>query len=462
MKESVTDHWLIQFNPKKWDIYSFLAGGGKIESATITKNRNAIAKDARFILWLSGKDGGVIGYGHFTGKTVTPTIEDLAAWKTTPSKSGVHMGIQMEDLFIENPIPRNLLSQDPHFGQAAIFQFPYGGNAFPITESEWNAFESILLQCNPTVSLQNNSARNKTEHMQYLHPIGEIQGVEVGTQYDSREAVRLAKLHRPPMAGISYITDGPAESIVISGGYADDEDNGDSIMYTGQGGQDAPGGKQVKDQEISRGNRALIYSEDHGSPIRIIRGAGGDAKYSPENGYRYDGLYYVKNHWFQKSKQGPLVLKFELEKVSSEIPISLKTFESGLAPSGNAIPGRKSVTTFSVKRDSAVSDWVKKTHSDRCQVCSTTLITRVGTYSTGAHIQALGRPHNGKDETSNMLCLCPNCHVLFDKGVLYIAVDNKTVVNVMDGKKSKLNLEAKHALDSAAIAHHRLQVAGVK
>jgi putative restriction endonuclease len=303
---------------------------------------------------------------------------------------------------------------------------------------------------------------NENEHLEYLHPIGEIEGVLVGTEFKSREEVRLAKLHRPPMAGISYITDGPAESIVISGGYEDDEDFGDYIIYTGQGGQDAPGGKQIKDQEVSRGNRALIFSEDHGSPIRIIRGANGDPEFSPPTGYRYDGLYLVSNHWFEKSKNGPLVIRFELNRITEPgTDVQVSPLNS-VAPAGNAQPGRKSVTTSSIKRDSSVSDWVKKVHSDRCQFCSVTLVTRVGTYSTGAHIQGLGRPHNGKDETSNLLCLCPNCHVLFDKGVLYIATDNQTVVNIVSGEKNRINLDPVHVLDELAIAHHRLQVAGVE
>jgi len=305
-------------------------------------------------------------------------------------------------------------------------------------------------------------ALNSSSRLAYAHPIGEIAGVIPGTLYKSREEVRLAKLHRPPMAGISYITDGPAESIVISGGYADDEDFGDIIIYTGQGGQDSPGGKQVKDQEVTRGNRALIFSEDHGSPIRIIRGSGGDPKYSPETGYRYDGLYFVLNHWFEKSKSGPLVIRFELNRISELVSETPVTSESGEAPAGNAQPGRKNVTTSAIKRDSSVADWVKKVHNDRCQFCSITLVTRVGTYSTGAHIQGLGRPHNGKDETSNLLCLCPNCHVLFDKGVLYIANDNKTVINIVSGENRLLNLEKIHVLDELAIAHHRLQVAGVE
>jgi putative restriction endonuclease len=303
---------------------------------------------------------------------------------------------------------------------------------------------------------------NSSLHLEYPHPIGEIDGVRTGSSYKSREEVRLAKLHRPPIAGISYITDGPAESIVISGGYEDDEDFGESIIYTGQGGQDSPGGKQVKDQEVTRGNRALIFSEDHLSPIRVIRGSGGDPKYSPEAGYRYDGLYLVAKHWFEKSKNGPLVIRFELNKVSDNFSEAISSQFPTAAPSGNAQPGRKSITTNSIKRDSSVSDWVKKIHSDRCQFCSTTLVTRVGTYSTGAHIQGLGRPHNGKDETSNLLCLCPNCHVLFDKGVLYIASDNRTVINIVSGHQSLMNLHEKHTLDNSAIAHHRLQVAGVE
>ena len=303
---------------------------------------------------------------------------------------------------------------------------------------------------------------NKSRHLEYLHPIGEIEGVAAGTTYNSREEVRLAKLHRPPMAGISYITDGPAESIVISGGYADDEDYGDSIIYTGQGGQDSPGGKQIKDQEVTRGNRALVYSEDHGTPIRIIRGAGGDPKFSPQLGYRYDGLYLVSNHWFEKSKSGPLVIRFELNKLSESNSVIQEISVIHDAPIGNAQPERKNVTTSAIKRDSSVSEWVKKTHKDRCQFCSITLQTRVGTYSTGAHIQGLGRPHDGKDETSNLLCLCPNCHVLFDKGVLYIAKDNKTVINIVNGDKKPINLEETHVLDELAIAHHRLQVAGME
>lgn len=54
-------------------------------------------------------------------------------------------------------------------------------------------------------------------------------------------------VHKPPMAGIWGSHSLGAYSIVLSGGYEDDIDNLDYILYTGQGGQDVQGGKQIKD-----------------------------------------------------------------------------------------------------------------------------------------------------------------------------------------------------------------------
>lgn len=49
-----------------------------------------------------------------------------------------------------------------------------------------------------------------------------------------------------------------AVSIVLSGMYEDDLDNADEVVYTGQGGHNLTGDKrQVRDQELSRGNMAL-------------------------------------------------------------------------------------------------------------------------------------------------------------------------------------------------------------
>ena len=72
------------------------------------------------------------------------------------------------------------------------------------------------------------------------------------------------------MAGISGSSSEGADAIVLSGGYEDDFDEGDVIVYTGEGGNQQ--GKQVKDQTFTKGNLALAVSQTKGLPVRVIRG----------------------------------------------------------------------------------------------------------------------------------------------------------------------------------------------
>ncbi len=56
---------------------------------------------------------------------------------------------------------------------------------------------------------------------------GHIQGVPVGSAFDTYAAMNAAKIHRQTMGGISGSGKVGADSIVISGGYEDDLDLGD-------------------------------------------------------------------------------------------------------------------------------------------------------------------------------------------------------------------------------------------
>jgi putative restriction endonuclease len=67
---------------------------------------------------------------------------------------------------------------------------------------------------------------------------GEIPGVPPGRAFDSRRALSDAGVHRPLQAGISGAGSEGADFIVVSGGYEDDEDYGDELVYTGHGGND--------------------------------------------------------------------------------------------------------------------------------------------------------------------------------------------------------------------------------
>ena len=82
-------------------------------------------------------------------------------------------------------------------------------------------------------------------------------------------------------AGISGAAAEGADSIVVSGGYEDDEDYGDEIIYTGHGGNDPNTGRQVADQQLKQGNLALAFSRKEGLPVRVVRGANPKSPYAP-------------------------------------------------------------------------------------------------------------------------------------------------------------------------------------
>jgi hypothetical protein len=83
--------------------------------------------------------------------------------------------------------------------------------------------------------------------------VGDVGGIDVGTTFQNRKALCEARVHNMTMHGIS--TDGL--SIVLSGGYVDDVDDGDEVIYTGEGGRDSKSGRQIADQQLIRGNCGL-------------------------------------------------------------------------------------------------------------------------------------------------------------------------------------------------------------
>lgn len=86
----------------------------------------------------------------------------------------------------------------------------------------------------------------------------------------------------------------------------------------------------------------------------------------------------------------------------------------------------------------------------KCQVCGERLVGVSGPYAEGAHVKGLGAPHNGPDVLENILCLCPNHHVLLDKGGLFID-DDYSINNLKD----KLTIHKEHKLDIEFIKYHR-------
>lgn len=153
--------------------------------------------------------------------------------------------------------------------------------------------------------------------------VGDIPGVLMGDVFFFRMEMCVIGLHGQAQAGIDYVpisqsSNGEpiATSVIVSGGYEDDEDSGDVIVYTGHGGQDK-NGRQVMHQKLECGNLAMERSMNYGIEVRVIRGFKYEGSPSGKV-YVYDGLYKVAETWFDVGKSGCGVFKFKLVRIENQ------------------------------------------------------------------------------------------------------------------------------------------------
>ena len=279
-------------------------------------------------------------------------------------------------------------------------------------------------------------------------------GIEPGHEFANRLELWAAGIHRQTQAGISGRQGGGAESIVLSGGYEDDEDWGTVIIYTGRGGRSAETNQQVADQMLTGANLELVRNEQLGLPLRVTRKV--TTGYS--SFYRYDGLYRVVRHWAENGKSGHRVWRFRLEQLGHsefaeilEKPDVFQPSHQAQEPLGTYGPAPRRETTIQrIVRDTAVTRRVKVLYNYCCQVCGTQLLGSAGPYAEAAHIRPLGAPHHGPDIFANVLCLCPNHHVMFDFSRFGISDDGQLL-----GLPGQLKIHKQHPIGTEFLAYHR-------
>lgn len=171
-----------------------------------------------------------------------------------------------------------------------------------------------------------NIAMTKKVRTNMRRRIGIVPGVEIGDIFFFRMEMCVVGLHAPSMAGIDYMTlkgdlekDPIALSIVSSGGYEDETDSSDVLIYSGQGGNTNNKDKQVAvtDQKLERGNLALERSLQRGNEVRVIRGLKDDTSLNSKV-YIYDGLYKIQESWTERGKSGGNMFKYKLVRVPGQ------------------------------------------------------------------------------------------------------------------------------------------------
>jgi hypothetical protein len=110
--------------------------------------------------------------------------------------------------------------------------------------------------------------------------------------------------------------------------------------------------------------------------------------------------------------------------------VTLPTHESfNAADVAAGPPVRVDSVVSRVVRDTGAVRALKVHYGNACQRCGTRLALAGGaTYSEGHHLRPLGRPHDGPDLPANILIVCPNCHVLLDRGAVLLDRARITII----------------------------------
>ncbi|KAG8085974.1 hypothetical protein GUJ93_ZPchr0010g9974 [Zizania palustris] len=147
--------------------------------------------------------------------------------------------------------------------------------------------------------------------------VGAVPGVEIGDIFYFRMELCVIGLHAPSMGGIDYMSakfgtdeDSVAICIVAAGGYENEDEDTDTLVYSGSGGN-SKNSEERHDQKLERGNLALERSLHRKNEIRVVRGFK-DPFCLTGKIYIYDGLYKIQESWKERTKSGINCFKYKL------------------------------------------------------------------------------------------------------------------------------------------------------
>jgi hypothetical protein len=128
---------------------------------------------------------------------------------------------------------------------------------------------------------------------------------------------------------------------------------------------------------------------------------------------------------------------------------------AGPGEEGISIPGTRVVVRTIRLRNTLLATDIKRRYDNRCQVCRETVRLRDRGYAEAHHLKPLGSPHFGPDIEGNIIVVCPNHHVMFDRGALRI--DRRSlIVSHMAGALDdrRLYLKKWHTLNLECLRYH--------
>ena len=129
--------------------------------------------------------------------------------------------------------------------------------------------------------------------------------------------------------------------------------------------------------------------------------------------------------------------------------------------SGIEVPETRTVLRRVRLRNTLLAADMKHRYDNICQVCRERVRLSHCTYAESHHVKPLGLPHSGPDVEGNILVVCPNHHIMLDRGALKIDPVSLLVTHIEDAIRPRdLLLRPWHALNRQYLEYHCEQIYG--
>ncbi len=126
-------------------------------------------------------------------------------------------------------------------------------------------------------------------------------------------------------------------------------------------------------------------------------------------------------------------------------------------PGGRDVPGVREARRLIRMRDTCLGLALKELYQYRCQACRKPVPLSQADYAESHHLRPVAPPHDGPDTPGNVIVLCPNHHVMFDRGAASIEPDSLRLVHARPGvtlPRRRLHLQRPHRLAKTHMEYH--------
>jgi EVE domain len=254
-------HWLVQCNPAKWRVREFFADGNQLDGWSITRYHDQVQAGDDVALWLAGREAGVVALGTVTGgvQDVERDVDPYWARQEDADAVRARMPLRLTEVFLDAPLTREELRNDPRFAGATILSQPFAGNPFPLTDDQWAAVVDHHRQIS-------SPTERRTAAPWTLRPGDRIRRTELHARYGGSGQSGISPSRTTP--NVLVFTEPRSGE---RHGYLDRWAPDDSFHYTGEG--------QRGDQTMTRGNLAILNHRADGRALRVFQGATGTVQY---------------------------------------------------------------------------------------------------------------------------------------------------------------------------------------